>query len=171
MNFTEIIKTIFMITLPFIQKLIESKVVPTLKRKTYEKVDTKVDILIEDLAQNASKISAEENEVKRLAYIEGTKLGVDTLRAIAEKLTKAADEIAKVLQKGGILWLAKAKRKKGADSKVGRNPHSLRSVMKYDLLDKQTEFMSIPHNQELDIAIYQGGYGSGKTWCGSLLGI
>lgn len=43
--------------------------------------------------------------------------------------------------------------------------------MKYDLLDKQTEFMSIPHNQELDIAIYQGGYGSGKTWCGSLLGI
>ena len=54
---------------------------------------------------------------------------------------------------------------------MGRNPHSLRSVMKYDLLDKQTEFMSIPHNQELDIAIYQGGYGSGKTWCGSLLGI
>ena len=71
--------------------------VPTLKRKTYEKVDTKVDNLIEDLAQNASKISAEENEVKRLAYIEGTKLGVDTLRAIAEKLTKAADEIEKVL--------------------------------------------------------------------------
>lgn len=97
MNFTEIIKTIFMITLPFIQKLIESKVVPTLKRKTYEKVDTKVDNLIEDLAQNASKISTEENEVKKLAYIEGTKLGVDTLRAIAEKLNKAADEIEKVL--------------------------------------------------------------------------
>lgn len=31
--------------------------------------------------------------------------------------------------------------------------------------------MSIPHKQELDIAIYQGGYGSGKTWCGSLLGV
>lgn len=43
--------------------------------------------------------------------------------------------------------------------------------MEYKLLDKQTEFMSIPHKQELDIAIYQGGYGSGKTWCGSLLGI
>ena len=40
----------------------------------------------------------------------------------------------------------------------------------YTLLDKQKEFMEIPHNYELDVAIYQGGYGSGKTWCGSLLG-
>lgn len=41
----------------------------------------------------------------------------------------------------------------------------------YKLLDKQTEFMQIPHNNPLDVAIYQGGYGSGKTWCGALLGI
>ena len=31
--------------------------------------------------------------------------------------------------------------------------------------------MAIPHDQKLDVAVYQGGYGSGKTWCGSLLGI
>lgn len=31
--------------------------------------------------------------------------------------------------------------------------------------------MAIPHDNSLDVAIYQGGYGSGKTWCGSLLGI
>lgn len=31
--------------------------------------------------------------------------------------------------------------------------------------------MQIPHNHPLDVAIYQGGYGSGKTWCGALLGI
>ena len=31
--------------------------------------------------------------------------------------------------------------------------------------------MTIPHNESLDVAIYQGGYGSGKTWCGALLGI
>ena len=31
--------------------------------------------------------------------------------------------------------------------------------------------MEIPHNEELDVSIYQGGYGSGKTWCGALLGI
>ena len=41
----------------------------------------------------------------------------------------------------------------------------------YKLLDKQKEFIEIPHSESLDVAIYQGGYGSGKTWCGSLLGI
>ena len=38
-------------------------------------------------------------------------------------------------------------------------------------MDKQKEFLEIPHNNQLDVAIYQGGFGSGKTWCGSLLGI
>ena len=44
-------------------------------------------------------------------------------------------------------------------------------LVKYKLLDKQKEFIEIPHSNSLDVAIYQGGYGSGKTWCGSLLGI
>ena len=44
-------------------------------------------------------------------------------------------------------------------------------MVKYKLLDKQKEFIEIPHSESLDVAIYQGGYGSGKTWCGSLLGI
>ena len=43
--------------------------------------------------------------------------------------------------------------------------------MKYTLLEKQQEFFNIPHNNSLDVVIYQGGYGSGKTWCGSLLGL
>ena len=97
MNFAEIIKAILVVTLPFIQELVQSKVVPFLKRKAYETLDLKADRLIKDLAQNASKITAEENEAKKLAYIEGTKLGIDTLRAIADKLTMAADEIEKVL--------------------------------------------------------------------------
>lgn len=96
-NLLEIIKTILEITLPYIKGLIQSKVVPMLKRKAYEKVDTKIDTLIKDLAQNASKIKQEENEIKKEAFIEGTKLGVETLRAIAEKLNKSADEIEKVL--------------------------------------------------------------------------
>ena len=41
----------------------------------------------------------------------------------------------------------------------------------YKLLPKQREFLQVPHNYSLDVAMYQGGYGSGKTWCGSLLGI
>lgn len=44
-------------------------------------------------------------------------------------------------------------------------------MVNYKLLPKQKEFIEIPHNYPLDVAIYQGGFGSGKTWCGSLLGI
>lgn len=43
--------------------------------------------------------------------------------------------------------------------------------MEYNLLKTQREFLEIPHDCELDVAVYQGGYGSGKTFSGSLLGI
>ena len=43
--------------------------------------------------------------------------------------------------------------------------------MKYTLLPKQKEFIEVPHNEDLDVVMYQGGFGSGKTWCGALLGI
>ena len=39
------------------------------------------------------------------------------------------------------------------------------------LLKAQQEFLNIPHKYALDVALYQGGYGSGKTFSGSLLGI
>lgn len=42
---------------------------------------------------------------------------------------------------------------------------------KFNLLPGQREFFEIPHNFKTDVALYQGGYGSGKTWSGSLLGI
>ena len=99
MNITPILQTILKITLPFIQNLIKSKVVPALKRKCYENFDERANRLISDLAQNSGKITEETNEVKKLAYVEGTKLGVETLKALAEKLNKAAEEIEKVLEK------------------------------------------------------------------------
>ena len=43
--------------------------------------------------------------------------------------------------------------------------------MLYKLLKAQREFLEIPHEYSIDIAVYQGGYGSGKTFSGSLLGI
>ena len=43
--------------------------------------------------------------------------------------------------------------------------------MEYKLLKAQREFLEVPHNYNLDVAVYQGGFGSGKTFAGSLLGI
>ena len=93
----EALKFILTLAIPAIKQLVESQVVPRLKRLAYEKLDSKVDNLIKDLAQNASKIDEQDNEAKKFAYTEGTKLGLDTVRAVAEKLNKAADEIEKVL--------------------------------------------------------------------------
>lgn len=95
--FETMIKTILSMAIPCILKLIQSKAVPAIKRKAYEKLDDKASDIIQDLAQNAAKISDETNEVKKTAYIEGTKLGIDTMRIVAQKLNTAADEIEKVL--------------------------------------------------------------------------
>ncbi len=43
--------------------------------------------------------------------------------------------------------------------------------MAYKLLPKQKEFLEVPHDSGLDVALYQGGFGSGKTFSGSLLGV
>lgn len=94
----EALKFILTLAIPAIKNLIESQVVPRLKRLAYEKVDAKADHLINDLAQNASKIKLEDNEIKKSAYIEGTQLGIDALRAMANKLNQAADKIEAVIK-------------------------------------------------------------------------
>lgn len=43
--------------------------------------------------------------------------------------------------------------------------------MNYELLKSQKKFLEIPHDEEMDVCVYQGGFGSGKTWAGSLLGV
>lgn len=91
----ETLKSTLTLTIPYITQLIKSALVPKLKRQMYEFVNKESDKLINDLAQNASKIATVDNETKKAAYVEGTKLGLETLRALAEKLTKAADEIEK----------------------------------------------------------------------------
>ena len=41
----------------------------------------------------------------------------------------------------------------------------------YTLLKSQKKFLEIPHDNMLDVCVYQGGFGSGKTFVGSLLGV
>ena len=46
------------------------------------------------------------------------------------------------------------------------------AIVNYNLLPAQKEFLQLgTHDSDLDVSLYQGGYGSGKTWSGSLLGI
>lgn len=43
--------------------------------------------------------------------------------------------------------------------------------MEYSLLKSQKKFLEVPHTMDMDVCVYQGGFGSGKTWAGSLLGV
>ena len=85
------------LTIPFLAELFKSYAVPAIKRRAYQILDRRADSLIEDLAQNAGKIKDEQDDAKRLAYIEGTKLGLDTIKALGEKLIKAAEKINEAL--------------------------------------------------------------------------
>ena len=86
------------LVLPFIEKLIESTVVPTIKRKAYQRLDEFTNDRIEDLANLVEKINKEENPIKKQAHLEGLKLGIATLEAVAEKLQKSAEEFKKVIE-------------------------------------------------------------------------
>lgn len=93
----EVLKNLLMLVIPFIKSLIESKVVPTLKRKAYERLDDFTNDRIEDLGTLVDKIKATDNETKKQAHLEGLRLGTSTLKAIAEKLTVACAEFEKIL--------------------------------------------------------------------------
>lgn len=94
----EVLKNLLLFAIPFIKELIESKVVPTLKRKAYERLDDFTNDRIEDLAVLVDKINATNDPIKKKAHIEGLKLGVATLKAIAEKITLACVEFDKILK-------------------------------------------------------------------------
>ena len=93
----EVLKNLLLLATPFIKDLIESKVVPKLKRKAYERLDDFTNDRIEDLGLLVDKINATDDEVKKQAHLEGLRLGVATLKAIAKKLAVACAEFEKVL--------------------------------------------------------------------------
>ena len=87
----EILKAILTMALPHIKELVESKVVPVLKRKAYERLDDCASDRIEDLTGLYEKILKTENSAKKEAHLEGFKLGVEAICAIGKKLVDAGE--------------------------------------------------------------------------------
>lgn len=95
MNFKALLSELLAFALPYLKKLIESKIVPALKRKAYERLDDFASDRIEDLSELLEKIKKTDNEEKKKRHLEGFKLGVEALTAIGEKLQKAGELLAK----------------------------------------------------------------------------
>ena len=91
MNFVQIIQMLLPVILPFIEKLIESTAVPFLQRKTYERYNEFTSERLHSLAILKQKLEVAPDGIKKEAYMEGLKLGTDTLRAVAETIIKGCD--------------------------------------------------------------------------------
>lgn len=91
MKFKSIIVKILAFALPYIKELIESKVVPALKRRAYEHLDEFASDRIQDLTDLYEKIQTTENATKKEAHLEGFKLGVEAIGAIGKKLVEASE--------------------------------------------------------------------------------
>jgi len=80
---------------PFIQKMIESKVIPAAIRKMYEFFDVQKNYIVEKLFELFEKWEATLDPIKKAAHLEGLKLGIATIEAIGKSLV----EVAEILNK------------------------------------------------------------------------
>ncbi len=98
MKFKEIITVLLGFVLPYIEELIKSKVIPAIIRKSYETFDNKANNIIKKLVALLEKIKATDDINKKNRHLEGFTLGVKTIKAIGEKLIKAAEVLEEELR-------------------------------------------------------------------------
>lgn len=99
MNLKNAIIKLFSLTGPTIIRLIQSKVVPNLKCKAYEHLDSFVDDRIEDLCILVEKAKKTEDSLKKKAHLEGLSLGCQALNVIGVKLIEASKTILSEVNK------------------------------------------------------------------------
>lgn len=96
--YKEIILSLLKKVLPFIENLIQSKIVPVLKRKAYESLDEFANERIEDLMELLEKIKSEDDFSKKQRRLEGFILGIETLEAIGKKLVESSEVLKKEIE-------------------------------------------------------------------------
>lgn len=85
----EQVKQILILSKPFVQKLVDEKVIPAVKTFAYKTLQKKADRIINNLVTLKGKAENELNEDKRNAHLLGLRLGAEAIVAIGEKLVEA----------------------------------------------------------------------------------
>lgn len=91
------LKKIFEISLPFLEKMTEEKIVPALTKKSYGILSKNSQKIIEKLEMLLEKIKTTENIEKRKAHLIGFKLGLDIIGSIGKELTIAYEQLSNEL--------------------------------------------------------------------------
>lgn len=98
MNITELkekIKEILILSKPFIQKLVDEKIIPAVKAFAYKTLQKKADRIISNLVALKEKAENELDETKRKNHLLGLKLGAEAIIAIGNKLVEAGTILLK----------------------------------------------------------------------------
>lgn len=83
------IKELLVVSKPFIQKLVDEKIIPSVKTFAYRTLQKKADNVIKNLVNLKEKAESEENADKKAAHLLGFKLGAEAIIAIGNKLVEA----------------------------------------------------------------------------------
>ena len=89
----EQITTILAATKPYIQKLVDEKVIPAIKTFAYKTLSKKADKVVNSLVKLKEKAEAEEDEDKKAAHLLGFQLGAEAIIAIGNKLVEAGNTL------------------------------------------------------------------------------
>lgn len=99
MNLKNTIIKLLSLTGPTIIRLIRSKIIPNLKCKAYEHLDSFVDDRIEDLCILVEKAKNTSDALKKKSHLEGISLGCQALNVIGVKLIEASKTILSEVNK------------------------------------------------------------------------
>ena len=83
------IKELLAVSKPFIQKLVDEKIIPAVKTFAYKTLQKKADRVVNNLVKLKEKAEAEPNTDKKAAHLLGFKLGAEAIIAIGNKLVEA----------------------------------------------------------------------------------
>ena len=98
MNIMEKIAGIIGKLSPTFKFFFTTEIVPRIKQRAYEALNSYADSRIEDLASLAVKFKNAEDPAKREAHRKGLETGIEVLRLIANKLLEACNEIEKEIK-------------------------------------------------------------------------
>lgn len=93
----ELFIPVLAISKPFVQKIVEEKIIPAIKTMIYTVLQKKKDRAVLKLLGLLAKYKNEENETKKAAHLTGLKLGISALKSIGESMIEAANQIEKEL--------------------------------------------------------------------------
>ena len=92
------IQNVIMFAYPLLEKVLSEKILPKLKKRAYEHVDSFIDDRLEDLSNLLDKAFSTDDPDKKEKHLKGAQIGSNAMRLMANKILEACDVIDKEIK-------------------------------------------------------------------------